>query len=84
MIEGVGAQKAARLEPKKKTKKPKREQQSTKEKESFVECKRMVTLPRTKVCGRKTLLSERDLTLRQKEKSKAFGLFFHRPPPQPN
>jgi len=42
----------------------------------------MVTLPRTKVCGRKTLLSERDLTLRQKEKSKAFGLFFHRPPPQ--
>jgi len=42
----------------------------------------MVTLPRTKVCGRKTLLSERDLTLRQKDKSKAFGLFFHRPPPQ--
>jgi len=42
----------------------------------------MVTLPRTKVCGRKTLLSERDLTLRQKQKSKAFRLFFHRPPPQ--
>jgi len=46
----------------------------------------MVSLPRAKVCGRKTLLSERDLTLRQREIekdiSKAFGLFFHHPPPQ--